>query len=64
VACKIEQSDAQKAILYGRHFDHTQLLYAHITRDSIDVLKEHFREQLTQPVAKIIVKIKDLLGVT
>ncbi len=26
VACKIDQTDSQKAIMYGRHFDHHQLL--------------------------------------
>jgi translation initiation factor 5B len=63
VACKIEQTDSQKAITYGRHFDHTNLLYAHISRDSIDVLKANFADSLTQPIRKTLVKIKEVLGV-
>lgn len=44
IALKIEgQSDEERAILYGRHFDHNQLLCAHISRQSIDLLKENFR---------------------
>ena len=63
VSCKIEQSDAQKAIMYGRHFDHTQLLYAHVSRGSIDCLKNNFRDSMKTNDWKVLVKLKDALGV-
>jgi translation initiation factor 5B len=63
VCVKIAQSGAQAGILYGRHFDHTYPVYAHVSRSSIDVLKEHFRAELTQPIMKTIVKLKEVLGV-
>jgi translation initiation factor 5B len=63
VSCKIEQTDAQTAIMYGRHFDHTNLLYSHITRNSIDTLKEHFMESVRREEWKTMIKLKSLLGV-
>ena len=63
VACKIEQSDAQKAIMYGRHFDDKQALCAHITRESINVLKENFRDSMKTADWKVVVKLKEMLGV-
>ncbi|GBE60839.1 translation initiation factor [Babesia ovata] len=34
-------------IAYGRHFDCNDRVYSRITRDSIDVLKEFFRDEMT-----------------
>ncbi|KAJ2111604.1 eukaryotic translation initiation factor 5B, partial [Coemansia sp. RSA 922] len=48
---------------FGRHFDEEDLLYSQITRDSIDVLKEHFRDDLTMEEWKLVVKLKNTLGV-
>jgi len=64
VALKIEPAnDAQRAITYGRHFDHSQLLYAHVSRQSIDILKENFRDQMSKENWKTIIKLKDLLKI-
>jgi translation initiation factor IF-2 len=35
-------------IQYGRHFDDTNQLVSQINRDSIDALKEHFRDEMKQ----------------
>jgi translation initiation factor 5B len=64
VALKIEPAnDSQRAIMYGRHFDHNQLLYAHVSRGSIDKLKDNFRDKMTKDNWKTIIKLKGLLGV-
>jgi translation initiation factor 5B len=64
VALKIEPAnDSQRAIMYGRHFDHNQLLYAHVSRGSIDKLKDNFRDKMSKDNWKTIIKLKGLLGV-
>ena len=63
VAIKIVPADGHSAVQFGRHFDYQHLLYAHVTRESINVLKENFREALTKPEWKTVIKLKNVLGV-
>jgi translation initiation factor 5B len=63
VAVKIAPADGATPVLYGRHFDHNNLLYAQISRTSIDVLKENFRNDVTKEEWKLVVKLKKELGV-
>jgi translation initiation factor 5B len=50
VALKIEgTSDEERALLFGRHFDASHMIYANVTRQSIDTLKENFRDQVRTP---------------
>ncbi|KAF9449567.1 hypothetical protein P691DRAFT_774614 [Macrolepiota fuliginosa MF-IS2] len=44
VAVKIEHAVYQSAKMFGRHFDEKDELLSHITRQSIDVLKNNFRQ--------------------
>ena len=37
-------NDSNPTLTYGRQFDHTQTVYSHISRRSIDALKEFFKE--------------------
>lgn len=61
-------------ITYGRHFDHTAKLYSQISRNSIDVMKEYFtddlekvREFLKKKIGsqhkRLVVQLKRILGV-
>lgn len=64
VAMKIAPSNAdegQRAI--GRHFDHTDELVSNISRRSIDLLKEHFRDEMTKDDWQLVIKLKKLLNV-
>lgn len=45
-AIKIEHAVYQSAKAYGRHFDDKDELISHISRQSIDVLKTTFRDQV------------------
>jgi hypothetical protein len=64
VALKIEPAnDSQRAIMIGRHFDASHLLYAHVSRASIDLLKESFRDTMTKDNWKTVIKLKGILGV-
>merc|ERR1712046_39976 len=47
IACKIEQSANDQEYYYGRHFNHEDKLISKISRDSIDLLKQHFRDDMT-----------------
>ena len=64
VAMKVEATNAAEAArLYGRHFDHNDRLVSKLTRKSIDVLKEHFREDLGRDDWILVVKLKKLFGI-
>ncbi|KXN84214.1 Eukaryotic translation initiation factor 5B [Leucoagaricus sp. SymC.cos] len=47
VAVKIEHAVYQSAKMFGRHFDDKDELLSHITRQSIDVLKNNFRSDVS-----------------
>lgn len=49
-------------VTFGRHFDHTQKLVSKITRNSIDVMKVHFREDL-ETHKKLVVQLKKILNI-
>lgn len=48
VCIKIELSDNnQKKYTYGRHFTHSDLLLSKVTRESVDIMKLHFKDEIT-----------------
>ncbi|KDQ65102.1 hypothetical protein JAAARDRAFT_117006 [Jaapia argillacea MUCL 33604] len=47
VAVKIEHAVYQSAKMFGRHFDDKDEIVSHITRQSIDVMKSHFRNDVS-----------------
>ena len=59
VAMKIEPgTPSESSRLYGRHFDHKDQLVARMTRPSIDMMKESFREELTKDDWRLVVELK------
>jgi len=59
VAMKIEpRTPSESSRLYGRHFDHKDQLVARMTRESIDMLKESFREELSKDDWRLVVQLK------
>jgi translation initiation factor IF-2 len=63
VALKITPRNDQTHIAYGRHFDHTNQILSKISRNSIDCLKEVFRDDMSKDDWKSVMKLKKLLGV-
>ncbi|KAI8636168.1 hypothetical protein BD408DRAFT_426569 [Parasitella parasitica] len=63
VAIKIECAVYETPKTYGRHFDEKDELYAKVTRQSIDILKESFRNDLSKEEWGLVVKLKKVLGV-
>ena len=45
---KNENTTGEAPKLYGRHFDSTYLLISRLSSESIDALKDHFRDELTK----------------
>mmetsp|Transcript_8358 Transcript_8358/g.21996 ORF Transcript_8358/g.21996 Transcript_8358/m.21996 type:complete len:1106 (+) Transcript_8358:1-3318(+) len=50
-------------IMYGRHFDDRNTLYSRLTRRSIDLLKEHFRDDLSKEDWISVIKLKKLFDI-
>ncbi|KAI8375224.1 hypothetical protein BD560DRAFT_445942 [Blakeslea trispora] len=63
VAIKIECASYETPKTYGRHFEESDELYARVTRASIDILKESFRNDLSKEEWGLVVKLKKVLGV-
>jgi translation initiation factor 5B len=53
--------DNISSIQYGRHFDHKNNICSAITRASLDILKDHFKDELSSTDIKLLVKLKKLL---
>lgn len=63
VAIKIEHASYEPARLFGRHFTEADLLYSKISRQSIDVLKENFRNDLAKEDWALVVKLKKIFNI-
>lgn len=61
VAIKIEMGGTQPT--YGRQLEESDQLYSHISRASINCLKEFYREEVTASEWNLIIKLKPLLDV-
>lgn len=49
--------------MYGRHFDDKGNIVSIVTRDSIDALKKHFREEMTDADWRTCIKLKKLFDI-
>ncbi|MCP9259290.1 Eukaryotic translation initiation factor 5B [Dirofilaria immitis] len=59
VCIKIENTTGEAPKLYGRHFTHQDALVSRITRETIDVCKAHFRNDLSKADWQLIVQLKN-----
>ncbi|KAL8274724.1 hypothetical protein Esti_001329 [Eimeria stiedai] len=53
----------EPSIMVGRHFEAKNKLVSRLTRNAIDCLKEHFRDELSKDDWKTVVQIKKLLDI-
>ena len=60
VAVKIEGPNQP---LYGRHLEEKDTLYSLISRQSIDTLKEFYRNDVSKDEWQLIIKLKSLFDV-
>ncbi|KXS14638.1 hypothetical protein M427DRAFT_57540 [Gonapodya prolifera JEL478] len=64
VAIKIESASYEAPKLIGRHFLEKDTIISAITRQSIDVLKDSFRNDVSKDEWATIVKLKKLLSIS
>jgi translation initiation factor 5B len=62
-AIKIGAIAGNAPVYYGRHFDGSNLIYSVISRETIDVLKENYKEDMTDELWRLIMKLKPLFAV-
>lgn len=63
VCVKIDSVPGEAPKLYGRHFTHEDMLCSRITRDSIDVMKQYFRDDMAKSDWQLIIELKKLLDI-
>jgi len=63
VCAKIEPVPGEAPKLYGRHFTHEDVLISKVNRESIDVMKQYFREDMTKADWQLIIELKKLLDI-
>ena len=49
----IKVIDMQNNYIYGRHFDFNDTIISHLTRDSIDIMKKHFKDEIITKDGKL-----------
>ena len=60
VAVKITNDGS---VCYGRHFDESNQIVSLITRDSIDLLKQSYREEMQKDDWVTVLKLKKIFGI-
>ncbi len=64
VAMKLEATNAaESAVLFGRHFDAQDALVSRVTRDSIDVLKANFRDEMSKDDWRLVIRLKKVFNI-
>ncbi|KAL3045449.1 hypothetical protein OYC64_013675 [Pagothenia borchgrevinki] len=58
VCIKIEPIPGEAPKMFGRHFEATDMLVTKITRESIDALKNWFRDEMTKGDWQLIMELK------
>ena len=63
VAIKIEPTQEQSYITFGRQFDENSQLASYLTRDSIDALKKTFKSDLSREDWILVIRLKKVFGI-
>ena len=63
VSIRIEQEDGKQQYQYGRHFGPTDELVSRISRQSIDILREQFRDDITKGDIRLIQRLKRIFHI-
>ncbi|XP_030057275.1 eukaryotic translation initiation factor 5B [Microcaecilia unicolor] len=63
VCIKIEPIPGESPKMYGRHFEATDFLVSKITRQSIDALKDWFRDEMQKTDWQLIVELKKVFEI-
>lgn len=55
--------DIPNNVTFGRHFTAQSLLYSRMTRESINALKENFKEELSKEEWQLVIKLKRMFAI-
>lgn len=58
ICIKIENCGGDAPKMIGRHFEETDQLVSHISRESIDACKEYFRDDLQKSDWQLMIELK------
>lgn len=58
------ENDKNPNIAYGRHFTAEHPVYSRLTRESIDALKAHFRDELATDDWRLVIELKKVFGIS
>lgn len=62
VCIKVENEE-NSGINYGRHFTHEHNLFSKISRESIDIIKQYFKDDLNKDDIKLLSKMKKIFEI-
>ncbi|CAF2154254.1 unnamed protein product [Rotaria magnacalcarata] len=63
ICIKIEPVGGEAPKMFGRHFDETDTLMSKISRESIDVVKDHFRDDMQKSDWQLMIELKKIFNV-
>lgn len=63
VCIKIENTSSDAPKMIGRHFEESDMLISHISRESIDACKNYFRDDLEKTDWQLTVELKKVLQI-
>jgi len=63
VCIKIDHVGSDAPKLYGRHFDHEDGLVSRISRESIDAVKEYFRDDMRKEDWQLMIELKNMFQI-
>jgi translation initiation factor 5B len=63
VCIKVVGSQGEAPKLLGRHFEQTDVLVTRINRESINLLKEWWSEEMTKSDWKLVIKLKKVFNI-
>jgi len=63
VCIKVQGNSSQSYVAYGRHFDASSDLVSKLTRGSIDLLKENFRDDLQKTDWQLVIRLKTVFDI-
>jgi len=61
VCIRIEQ--AESTVTFGRQFDHNDKLYSKITRESLNAIKEHYKDIITKEEINLLKQLKGVFDI-
>ncbi|XP_003370982.1 eukaryotic translation initiation factor 5B, partial [Trichinella spiralis] len=63
VCIKIENTTGEAPKMFGRHFTEQDMLVSRISRETIDVCKQYFREDLQKADWQLMVELKKVFEI-